>query len=74
MDGSEQDLTFAARRFARRLEGRFGYPVFMSEERLTTKEAKAQLFEQYGYQGLNKSRIDSYAASLILEEWLRSHF
>lgn len=69
MDGSEQTLTFAARKFARKLQMRFGLPVSMVDERLTTIEAKRQWYEQ----GLTKrpQHLDNYAAKLILEQWLQ---
>ncbi len=69
MDGSEQLLTSRARKFANRLHGRFGLPVEMVDERLTTVEAKARLFEGGGYKALQKDAIDSESAVLILESW-----
>lgn len=61
MDGSTQPLTFAARKFARRLHARFGLPVYTVDERLTTIAAKRTK---------NVTQLDSYAAKLILEQWL----
>lgn len=69
MDGSEQELTLRARKFARRLHGRFALPVELVDERLTTVEAKARLFEEGGYRALQKDAIDSESAVLILESW-----
>ncbi len=69
MDGTEQELTLRARKFARRLHGRFALPVEMVDERLTTVEAKARLFEEGGYRALQKDAIDSESAVLILESW-----
>ena len=40
MDDSESDLSSRARKFARRLYGRFGVEVEMVDERLTSREAK----------------------------------
>lgn len=74
MNGTEQPITRAARRFGRRLQGRFKIPVYEAEERLTTQEAKAHLFEQGGYRALTKTNIDSYSASLILSAWLKARF
>ncbi len=72
MDGTEQPLTARARKFAGRLEGRFGVQVQLMDERLTTVEARSNAFEQRGYKGLDKGRIDSEAACLILESWFTS--
>ncbi len=69
MDGSEQHLTFAARKFANRLKEKFKLPVFLVDERLTTMAAKSYLKE---HKMLVKSEIDQYAAKFILESWLNS--
>lgn len=73
MDGSEQPLTHAARRFSDELQQRFLLPVHPMDERLSSVEARAYLFEQGGYKALKKSAIDSLAAQLILESWLKSY-
>ena len=67
MDDSESDLSSRARKFARRLHGRFGVGVEMVDERLTSREAK-MLGREQGTQDLTK--IDHIAASLILQSWL----
>lgn len=72
MDGSEQLLTARARKFANRLHGRFGYQIAMQDERLTTVDAKAWLFEHGGYKALQKGKIDSISACLILESYMES--
>lgn len=69
MDGSEQPLTAMARKFGNRLHGRLGLPVSFSDERLTTASAREQLFERGGYRALNKGKVDSQSAVLILESW-----
>lgn len=74
MDGSEQELTRLARKFGQRLHGRFLYPVEYQDERLTTADAKARLFEQGGYKALAKGAIDSVSAALIVESWLESQY
>lgn len=61
MDGSKQPVTFAAQRFANKLSSRYGLPVYTVDERLTTVEAKRH----------QQTELDSYAAKLILEQWLR---
>lgn len=70
MDGSNQHLTFAAKKFANRLHAKFKVPVATCDERLTTADAKAQLFELGGYKKLEKSKIDSASACLILQSWM----
>lgn len=69
MDGTEQAITQAARRFAGRLHGRFHVQVELQDERLTTREAKEDLFESGGFRALEKGAIDAQAARVILEAW-----
>lgn len=70
IDGSEQFTTRAAKKFANRLHGRFGLPVHLVDERLTTVEARQRLFDEGGYRKIADSDIDSVAAQIILEQWL----
>lgn len=70
MDGSEQEVTARAKKFAKRLSGRFGLDVILQDERLTTMDAKAQLFEQGGYKNLQKDHVDCQSAVIILESYM----
>lgn len=74
MDGTEQEVTLRAKKFARRLEGRYGVKVNTHDERLTTVDAKAELFARGGYQALTKDKIDSISAVLILESWFEAQY
>lgn len=69
MDGTEQPLTDLARKFANRLHGRFGIQVVLQDERLTTVAAKEDLFGRGGYKQLQKGKVDSAAAQLIVEDY-----
>ncbi|RPJ67920.1 Holliday junction resolvase RuvX [Alteromonas sediminis] len=69
MDGSEQDITARAKKFANRLHGRFKKPVQMHDERLSTVDAKAMLFELGGYKKLSKGKVDSVSACVIFQSW-----
>lgn len=68
-DGTEHDLTRRAQRFARQLEGRFGLPVSLVDERYTSVEAEAGLRESGARKALREKRIDSAAAQLILQQF-----
>lgn len=68
MDGSEQEMTESARRFARQLKGRFGLEVHLVDERLSTREARGRLAQQ----GKPSSGADAIAAQVILEGWFKS--
>ncbi|WP_088329899.1 Holliday junction resolvase RuvX [Lacimicrobium sp. SS2-24] len=70
MDGTDQQVTFAAKKFANRLHARFRIPVHTCDERLTSADARARLFELGGYKKLDKQKVDSVAACLILESWM----
>jgi len=65
MDGTEQPMTVAARKFARQLEGRFHLPVHEAEERLSSVEAEESLGNN-----ADKADIDREAARIILQSWL----
>ena len=74
MDGTEQPLTQRARKFAARIHGRFGIVVDLQDERLTTTDARARLFERGGYRALEKGMVDGISALLILEAWMESQY
>lgn len=72
MDDSESELSQRARKFANRLHGRFGLPVELFDERLTTRLAKEEARER-GHKGnYGTSPVDSIAARLLLESWFNS--
>jgi len=73
IDGSESEMSGAARRFGNRLGARFGLPVEFIDERLSSREAGARLLEQRrrGERGrLRKHHLDEAAAAVILQSWL----
>ena len=73
MDGTEQPLTERARKFANRLHGRFGVPIVLHDERLSTVEARSHLFDHGGFRALDKGSVDSASAVVILESWFEQH-
>lgn len=74
MDLSEQEMTGHARRFAEGLAQRFPLPVHTVDERLSSREAEAQLKErrQQGRRRITREDIDGAAACVILESWFNS--
>lgn len=70
MDGTEQDMTHAAKRFGNRLNGRFNIPIEWQDERLTTFEALEQLGIHSKMQSNNRQEVDQLSAQLILQSWL----
>ena len=71
MDGTEQQLTKDAKKFGNRVAGRFGIKVEFQDERLTTADAKEQLFSRGGYKNLKKDNIDAESAKLIIESYFQ---
>ena len=75
-DGSESEMTVAARKFATELQSRFSIPLEFADERYTSVEAEAILKDQrrLGIRNkkLKKADIDATAAILIAESWMRS--
>ena len=66
-DGSDSDMTRAARRFAQQLEARYGLPVHTVDERLSSHTAgELQRREAQGA----AAGIDAIAARVILQDWL----
>jgi len=67
IDGSEQSISYAARRFANELHTRYDLPIHTVDERYTTLEAKRYLYTHGGYKALDKSSIDGLSATIIIE-------
>ena len=71
-DGAEHEVSRLARRFARRLEGRFGVPAVLADERLTSRAAETRLRES-GVRGRAVSEaLDAAAAREILAAWFEN--
>jgi len=69
LDGTEHEMTARCRRFANQLRGRFGLPVALSDERLTSATADAELREAGVGWKERKSRVDALAAQHILQDY-----
>lgn len=72
IEGKALYTTKAAKKFALQLKQKFHAPVYLVDERLSTKEARSQIFNHAGgFRQLKKGRVDSVAACIILEQWLQ---
>lgn len=76
MDGTPTLLTDASRNFAAQLKARYDKPVALVDERLSSREAEAQLRDARA-SGLKKRRnthadVDMIAAKILLEQWLEN--
>ena len=68
-DGEESEISQAARKFARQLEGRYRLPVHTMNEYLSSQAA--QELQQQNRQA-DKTGIDAIAARIILQNWLET--
>jgi putative Holliday junction resolvase len=72
IDGTAHELTRLARKFAQRLKGRFGLPVWLVDERLSSLAAES-LLNEAGVRGRKqKPALDQVAAQAILSTWFES--
>ncbi len=72
MDGTDQPISILARNLANWLRENFKLTVYETDERLTTKAAREQIFNEGGYKALQDGQVDSVAAQLILQNWMAS--
>ncbi len=70
MDDTESELSHLARKFARRLHARYRLPVFMQDERLSSRAAREELSAVFDRRRGKLPSLDSTAAVLILEAWM----
>ena len=73
MDGTEHEMTTAARQFAARLRNKYGLPVYEVDERLSSIAAEERLQADPAKRSQRKDRrdrIDREAAQIILQTWL----
>jgi putative Holliday junction resolvase len=66
-DGSEHELTRAARNFAAELETRYSLPVFLHDERYTSAVIEDELRMEGHGMAKSRHRVDALAAQLILQ-------
>lgn len=72
MNGTEGDAAREARRLAHNFELSLGIPVFLQDERLSSREAESELrSEGHSNQTLRES-VDSRAAAIILRDFIGS--
>lgn len=73
LDGADHEVTRRCRRFANQLRGRFGLPVELVDERLTSAVAEAALRDAGLDWTRRKSRLDAAAAQIILQSHFDAH-
>ena len=73
LDGTEGPAAKAARAFAAAVERTTGLAVELVDERLTTAQAERELIARGMRREKRREKIDSVAASLLLQAWLDAH-
>jgi putative holliday junction resolvase len=69
LEGEAHEVTALCQKFARRMDGRFGLPIVMIDERLSSAEASHSL-KALGITGRKqKPMLDQIAAQLILQSY-----
>jgi len=74
-EGGETELSQAARRFGRQLQGRFGIKVSFEDERLTSFGAEQRFVDARARGEMRRKDAafkDAIAAQIILENWLQT--
>ncbi len=69
-DGKEQEMTFIAKSFARKLEDRYSIKTEMIDEYLSSSDAKNQLKYNHYHPNAERGEVDKRSAQLILQTWL----
>ena len=69
-ENKEQEMTFIAKSFGRKLEKRFSIDVVFVDEHLSSSEAKNQLKWHYAHKNADRGAVDKKSAELILQTWL----
>ena len=69
-ENKEQEMTFIAKSFGRKLEKRFSIGVIFVDEYLSSSEAKNQLKWHFAHKNADRGDVDKRSAELILQTWL----
>lgn len=75
MDGTENDMTKAASRFALTVSARYDKHCHTIDERLSTRAAREitrENAERIGKKPNDRAKVDAMAAQLLLESWFAS--
>ena len=72
LDGEEHEMTQRCRRFSNQLQGRFGLPVVLIDERLSSVDADSRLAVQGENWKQRKRSVDAEAAATILHDYFEA--
>ena len=73
MDGKSSEMTLKVKRFGELLESKINIHLYFQDETLTTYEAESRMKNspQYNFK-VDKNKLDSISASIILEDFIKS--
>jgi putative Holliday junction resolvase len=69
-DGSESEMSAEARRVARNFSLSLAVPVFLQDERMSSYDARGNLWKQGADYKEMRDKVDSQAAAIILSDFL----
>jgi len=73
MSGEEGEMAAKVREFMQKLKDRTDLEIRLVDERFTSKIAERELRKRKVKPSWEKKKVDLYAASLLLQEYLDSH-
>tara|TARA_B100001079_G_C16395429_1_gene508842 strand:+ start:465 stop:887 length:423 start_codon:yes stop_codon:yes gene_type:complete len=72
-DGKDQEISFIAKSFGRKLKSRYNIEVEFVDEYLSSFDAKKQLKYNHHHRNAKRGEVDKLSAELILQTWLRDN-
>jgi putative Holliday junction resolvase len=72
-DGKEQEMTFIAKSFGRKLTNRYKLETVFIDEYLSSSIAKKQLKYNHYHPNAKRGDVDKRSAALILQTWLEDN-
>ncbi|CAC9581817.1 Putative Holliday junction resolvase YqgF [uncultured Gammaproteobacteria bacterium] len=72
-DGKEQEMTFIAKSFGRKLTNRYKLETVFIDEYLSSSDAKKQLKYNHYHPNAKRGDVDKRSAALILQTWLEDN-
>ena len=69
-NNQEQEMTFIAKSFAKKLKKRYQIPVVLIDEYLSSMDAKKLLKYNHYHPKAQRGEVDKKSAELILQTWL----
>ncbi|SMM97763.1 Putative Holliday junction resolvase YqgF [uncultured Candidatus Thioglobus sp.] len=73
-DGKEQEMTFIAKSFGRKLTERYKTETVFIDEYLSSFDAKKQLKYNHYHPNAKRGEVDKLSAALILQTWLEEAY